>query len=211
MKLTVFGAAGHTGQHLVRLALARGHNVTAVARVPQRVATRHDRLAVHPADVLESDSLPALVGGADAVISALGNGTSRAPTTIYSAGVANILEAMRATNVRRFVAISAAPVADRSEATALQRRVVLPILHRLFGGMYADMRRMEKLLGASEAEWTVLRPPRLTDRPATGHYRTSYDSNVRGGRRITRADLAAAMLDLLADAAAIRTTIGVAN
>lgn len=106
--LTVFGATGGTGQQLVRLALEGGHVVTAVARDPARLATRHDRLAIRPADVLESDSLPALVGGADAVLSALGS-TSRAPTTIYSAGVANILEAMRAANVRRCLALSAGP------------------------------------------------------------------------------------------------------
>jgi putative NADH-flavin reductase len=210
-RLTIFGATGGTGQHLIRLALQRGHDVTAVAREPARVATTHDRLAVRAGDVLQPDSLPVAVEGADAVISALGNGASRGPTRIYSAGVANVLEAMRASGVRRFVAISAAPVAPRSEATAAQRLLVLPLLHRIFGSTYSDMRSMEELLGASEAEWTVLRPPRLTNGPATGRYRTSHNSNLRGGRRITRADLAAAMLDLLADPAAIRTTIGVAN
>lgn len=60
MTLTVFGATGGTGQQLVRLALEGGHVVTAVARDPARLATRHDRLAIRPADVLESDSLPGL-------------------------------------------------------------------------------------------------------------------------------------------------------
>jgi putative NADH-flavin reductase len=210
-RLTIFGATGGTGQQLVRLALERGHDVTAIARDPTRIATRHDRLAVCPADVLRPESLAASVDGADAVISALGNGASRAHTTIYSAGVANILEAMRAAGVRRLVAISAAPLAPRSEATAPARLLVLPLLHRLFGATYADMRRMEDLLHASGAEWSVLRPPRLTNGPATGRYRTAHDGNVRGGRRITRADLATAILDLLADPDAVRATIGVAN
>lgn len=84
------------------------------------------------------------------------------------------------------------------------------MLHRFFGGGYRDMRRMEELLRGSEAEWTVVRPPRLTDKPATGRYRTA-PNHLRGGRRITRGDLATAMLDLLDDPTAARAAIGVAN
>lgn len=70
---------------------------------------------------------------------------------------------------------------------------------------------MEGLLRASQAEWTVLRPPMLTDKPPTGRYRTALNENVRGGRRITRGDLAAAMLEVLDDRSAVRAAVGVAN
>lgn len=184
--------------------------MTVAAREPARVLTTHERLAVRRADVLDRDSVAAVVHGTEAVVSAIGTGAGRAPTTIYSAGIDNILEAMRAADARRFVGIRAAPVASRTEATVLERVLLFPMLHRFFGDGYADMRRMEELLRASGAEWTVLRPPMLTDKPATGHYRTA-PNHVRGGRRITRGDLAAAMLDLLDDPTAVRTAIGVAN
>lgn len=210
MNIAVFGATGGTGRQLVRVALERGHRVTVAARDPARVLATHERLTVRRADVLDRDSVVAVVHGADAVLSALGAGAGRAPTTIYSTGVDNILAAMRAASTRRFVGISAAPVASRSEATVLERLLLFPLLHRFFGGGYRDMHRMEELLRASEAEWTVLRPPMLTDKPAIGHYRTAPD-HLRGGRRITRGDLATAMLDLLEDPTAVRATIGVAN
>ena len=57
----------------------------------------------------------------------------------------------------------------------------------------------------------MLRPPMLTDKPATGRYRTAINQNVRGGRRITRGDLAAAMLEVLDDRSTVRAAIGVAN
>ncbi len=72
------------------------------------------------------------------------------------------------------------------------------------------MARMEQLLRGSEVDWTVVRPPRLTDGPATGRYRTSANRHLQRGRTISRADLAAAMLPLLDDPHAVRTTIGVA-
>lgn len=210
MKIAVFGSTGGTGRQLVRAALERGHSVTVAARDPARVPVTHERLTVRRADVLDRDSVAAVVHGTDAVLSAIGAGAGRAPTTLYSAGVANILAAMHTANVRRFVGISAAPVAARSEATVLERLLLFPMLYRFFGGGYRDMRRMEELLRVSDAEWTILRPPRLTDKPPTGHYRTA-PNHLRGGRRITRGDLAAAMLDLLEDATAGRAAIGVAN
>ncbi len=211
MNITIFGSTGGTGRELVRLALERGHSVTAVARDPNAVNLAHQRLVVHRADVLDPDLLPPVIVGADAVMSALGSAVGRTPTTVYSAGIANILEAMRAADVRRFVGISASPVIPRSEAPVSQRLLVFPILYRFFGGAYTDMRRMEELLRASQAEWTVLRPPMLTDKPATGRYRTAFNQNVRRGRWITRSDLAAAMLDVLEDRSTVRAAIGVAN
>lgn len=211
MIITIFGSTGGTGRELVRLALEHGHSVTAVARDPAAVGVAHERLVVRRADVLDPDSLPAVITGTSVVMSALGTPTSRAPTTVYSAGVANILEAMRAADVRRFIGISAVPVIPGSEAAVFERLLLFPILYRFFGGAYKDMERMEGLLRANQAEWTVLRPPMLSDKPATGRYRTALNQNVRGGRRITRGDLAAAMLETIDDRSSVRAAIGVAN
>ena len=209
-RIAVFGATGATGRELVRTALERGHVVVAAARDPARLVVRDDRLEVRRADVLDPGSLAAVVDGADAVVSALGSGAGRVPTEVYSAGVAHVLDAMRAAGVRRFVGISAAPLASAADATRLEHAVLFPLLHRFFGGAYEDMRRMEALLAASDLDWTVLRPPRLTDKPTTGRYRTA-PGHLRGGRRITRGDLAAAMLDTLDDRAARCAVLGVAT
>ncbi len=70
------------------------------------------------------------------------------------------------------------------------------------------LERMEGILRASDTEWTVLRPPYLTDEPATGRYRTAVDASVPGGG-LPRGDLARAMLDVLAEAATVRAALGV--
>jgi putative NADH-flavin reductase len=72
----------------------------------------------------------------------------------------------------------------------LTRLIVKPILRRLLQHTFADMRRMEDLVRASELDWTIVRPPMLTDGRRTGAYRTAINHNVRGGMRISRADLA---------------------
>ena len=74
----------------------------------------------------------------------------------------------------------------------------------------ADLARMEDLLRDSGLDWTVVRPPRLTDKPLTGAYRTAYGQNLRRGSFISRADVAHLMLDVLARPQSINQTLGVA-
>lgn len=208
--LTVFGATGGTGAHLIRGALAAGHTVTAVARDPTRVPITDERLRTVRGDVLDRTSLQNSIDGADAVISALGAGIGRKPTTVYSTGVTNILNLMSSVGVHRFVGISALPVTPRDQVDTLHRLVLFPLLYRFFGGSYADMARMEQLLQQSAAEWTVMRPPRLTNGPATGRYRTALNEQLPRAGKISKADLADAMLGLLNDPGATRATVAIA-
>lgn len=75
----------------------------------------------------------------------------------------------------------------------------------------ADMAAMEARIRASGLDWTILRPPRLTDGARSGRYRSRRDGNVRWGYSIARADLAHAVLDALEDRTAVRQTISVAG
>lgn len=98
----------------------------------------------------------------------------------------------------------------RTEIGVLERRLVYSVLYRFYGENYADMTRMEGVLHRSDAAWTILRPPMLTDRPGTGRFRTATNRHLPHGRTISRADLATAMLRLLDDPQAVGTTVGVA-
>jgi putative NADH-flavin reductase len=72
MRLTIFGASGNTGRHLLEQALDAGHTVIAVVRDSTRLPIRHQRLQVVVVDVLDPAAIGPAVAGADAVISALG-------------------------------------------------------------------------------------------------------------------------------------------
>lgn len=209
-RLVVFGATGGTGVHFTRAALAAGHTVTAVARDPSRMPITHQRLRTVRGDVLDRPSLTGSLDSADAVVSALGASSGRQPTTVYSAGVANILDLMSSAGLQRFVGISALPVTPRDQVDALHRLVLFPVLHRLFGENYADMARMEQLLRHSTADWTVMRAPRLTNGPATGRYRTALNEQLPRAGKISKADLADAMLRMLNDPHAIKATAALA-
>ena len=70
---------------------------------------------------------------------------------------------------------------------------------------------MEDILRDSGLDWTVVRPPRLTDRPPTGRYRTAPGRNLRRGFFVSRADVAHLMLHVLERPDTIGQAIGVAS
>lgn len=211
--MAVIGAAGGTGQQVVEQALARGHAVTAIARRPEAVTLPSPRLRVVHGDVTDPASLTAAftgLGAPTAVVLALGVRNNRAPTTLFSAGVANVVAAMRARGLRRLVAVGAGAYVRDPADPPLVRRVVKPVLLRLFTGAYADMERMEAVIGASGLDWTVIRPARLTDGPRTGRYRVVAGGAVRGGWRVARADVADLILAVLGAPAATGAALSVA-
>jgi putative NADH-flavin reductase len=210
MRLTIFGASGGTGRQLVEQALAGGSQVTAVVRDPARLGVpAHPRLRVVTADIMDPASILPAVTGADAVLTAAGpRGTG--PTTVITDSVRSIAAAMGKAGTARLVALSGSIVADDGESFYL-RYVLKPIARRTFlKNVCADMRLAEAAIAATDLNWTIMRPPSLTDGPATGKYRTALDSGLTRGIRVSRPDLAACMLALVGDAAAVRRHVAIA-
>ncbi|MEU8378756.1 SDR family oxidoreductase [Streptosporangium sp. NPDC048865] len=212
MKLTVCGATGGTGREVVRQALEAGHEVTAVVRDPARLPDGLVGVRVVTADVTDPRTLRPVIEGRDAVISALGPRSRRlAREGVVAPATRGILSALEICGVRRFVAVSAAPVGPSPQgAPFLDRRVMTPLIRRILRDVYADLGAMEELVRGSGTEWTVMRPPRLLDRPLTGTYRLAVGGNVPGGHTIARADLAHATLAVLDDPATAGQVVGVA-
>ena len=210
MKLTIFGASGATGTSLVQQALAAGHEVTAVVRDPARLAIpAHQRLKVVTADVLDPAAISPAVDGADAVISAVGPGT--VASTLRQDSTRSIIQAMQKAGTRRLLTVSGSVVADEGES-AFMRYLLKPLARRTFlRHVCADMRQAENEIRASNLDWTIFRPPSLTDKAAKRTYRTAFDRNLPHGFTISRADLAACMLTLLDDPATRHRHVAIAN
>jgi putative NADH-flavin reductase len=222
MKLTIFAATGGIGRQLLEQAVAAGHDVTAVVRSPEKLSG--EAVRVVQADLAAPDpaALESAVSGAEAVLSGLGP-RSNADAGIAARGTAAIVAAMQATHVRRIVVVSAAPVGtvpspDRPRPPRhdpgdgfFMRHLFSHVARTLFGKVYTDLAQMEDVLRDSGLDWTVVRPPRLSNKPGTGNYRTAYGQNVRGGWIVPRADVAQLMLRVLGQPETIKQVIGVAS
>ncbi|MFI6011663.1 NAD(P)-dependent oxidoreductase [Streptomyces sp. NPDC051243] len=209
MKLTVFGATGGIGTEIVRQALDAGHEVTAVVRDPARLPLTGDRLEVFRADLTDPGALRPAVAGRDAVLSGLG-ARRRGDAGVAARLTRTVLAALEAEEVRRLLVVSAAPVGPEPEEDGFLDRAVRGVVSAALKDIYADLRVMEAEVARAAVDWTVVRPPRLQDKPVTGRYRTVVGGFPRRGRFIGRADVAHAMLGMVKDAATVGRGVGVA-
>ncbi|HMF83541.1 MAG TPA: NAD(P)-binding oxidoreductase, partial [Acidimicrobiia bacterium] len=91
------------------------------------------------------------------------------------------------------------------------RHFFSPLTKLALRNQYGDLAAMEEIVRDSQLDWTIVRPPRLTDKPPTGRYRTAYGHNLRRGFLISRADVADLMLRLIGDPTSIGQVVGIAN
>lgn len=209
MKMIVFGATGPTGREVVKQGLELGRDVTAFVRDPSALDLEDTHLLVVKGDVMDPDTVIPALAGQDAVVSALGSHSRKGTISVYSLGVANILQGMAAHGVRRIACVSAGGVGNPKDPN-------LPWVYRkiILGGfmkeIYADMERMEKLLQATDVEWTVVRPAGLTDEPPTADYRVAEGTSLPHGSRIARSDLAAFLVKAVRSPEYARKAVAIA-
>jgi putative NADH-flavin reductase len=168
MKIAVFGATGATGSRVVERALAAGHDVIAVARMPSKVSPR-ERLVVRPGDALDAASVRAGCAGADAVISCIGPTSNRAPGKVVSAGTANMIAGCADAGVKRFVMQSGITLSDGRELSAASR-FALSLVRPFFAEAIADKAVAERAVQGSDLDWVIVRPVGLGDDKPRGAY-----------------------------------------
>jgi putative NADH-flavin reductase len=210
MRLLIVGATGGTGRALVDQALARGHDVTALARDPTRLRVTHPRLTVVAGDVMAPASLDQAVRGQDAVLSALGHKRWFYPTRILSEGTQHLIDAMRHHGVRRLVVETALGVGETWWQMGLYYTLFVRVFVLPF--YFFDKRRQEALVRRSGLDWTLVRPGALNNGPRRGVFR----QGPRVGHwlwtvGISRADVASFMLDQVIDPRYIGEAAGIAD
>jgi putative NADH-flavin reductase len=208
MKLVVLGATGGTGLEIVRRAVDQGHSVTAFVRSAERLKPFRDRIIVRQGDLLNGNELGQAIRNHDAVLSGFGPRLpiSKTDEDLLHRFALTLTTAMSHAGVRRVVV----------ESTAfLFKDVVVPptyLFGRLFfSGVVVDASSMEKVLRKSELDWTIVRPPKLTDKPYTGRYRVREGHLPHFGFSISRADVADCFIKAVENPATIGKVLGASN
>jgi putative NADH-flavin reductase len=172
MNILVFGASGQTGREVVREALARGHNVSAYVRDPAKLSIAHAALRVIRGQIGDATAVAQALPGHDAVVSTLGVGSPLAHDDVVINGVRIIVQAMQAARMRRLIYQSFIGVRESRAAVGFILRFIapLPLRHEI-----ADHETKEALIKASGLDWTIVRPPKLTNRSRSSGYRAGED------------------------------------
>lgn len=201
MKLLILGATGGVGAHLVAQAQEVGHAVTVLTRSPSWQAPAGVRLL--RGALLDGPGLAEAMAGQDAVLSSIGHqrrtpanpwSASVSPKDLTSAAARRVVAAMKAAQVRRVVAVSAAGVGDSAPQLNLVMRFFLATT--MIGDAYRDLAVMEQVYADSGLDWLCPRPTRLTNGPRTGRLRVTAAFGAMDD--ISRADVAGWMLDAVA-------------
>jgi len=208
MKVVVLGATGGTGLEMVRQAIGRRHSVTAFVRSTGRLKPFRDHINVKQGNLLNSSELEEVLKGQDAVLSAFGPRVPIAKTdkTLLQDFGRALTAAMGRAGVKRIIV--------ESTAFLFKDSIVPPtyVLGKLlFPSVVADACAMEELLQRSQLDWTLVRPPRLTDGHHSGKYRVREGHLPRFGFSISRANVADCFLSILDNEKAIRKIVGVSD
>jgi len=210
MEITVFGASGGIGTHVVDLATQRGHTVRAVYRAtPQVPPTGQAEILVSP-DIFDPGFVAQAVRGADVVITALGpdfakrhnpRTTMLSPPDLHQRLARTLIAAMKDPGApARLISVSTGSMGPADAAMNAGQRLLFRFFRTVvtpnLGHVGKDLQAMENELAATALDWYALRPIKLTDGPLTGHVHASARFTMKS---ISRADVAWYILNLAED------------
>lgn len=180
-------------------AIERGYRVTVLVRDKSRLpASLRDTVTVVEGDASDPAALNrCMTTGIDAVLSTLGV-FIKEPGTPMADMTGPILAAMQDCSVKRLVCMSTLGVGESRLLGNLTVRFVTGYVLR---HVLVDKQCQEKLIEFSNADWTILRPPRILPDERHSEYKRwqNYSDDIRPRWKISKSDAAKEMLDLLED------------
>ncbi|MCT7374085.1 NAD(P)-dependent oxidoreductase [Chelativorans salis] len=185
-RIALIGASGNVGQRLLKELSDRGHQVTAIARNPDKIAALPG-VAATKGDVKDGAGLAALLKGHDAVISSL-----RFLDTDFNA----LLDAVRASGVKRYLIVGGAASLEVAPGVRLLDSPDFPDAYRAEATAGAEY--LKRLREVTVLDWTFLSPSALfVPGERTGQFRLDKDQLLTSdsGSSISFEDYAIAMVD----------------
>ena len=195
MNIFLLGATGSTGHEILKRLIQDDHLVRILVRNPDKIESsvlnlkKESQFEIIKGSVYEPEKLIENFTGINLIISALGTGTDNSYTEIYSQGGRNILSSMRANDIRRLITVTSGLIdmSDPSTDNFFLNRIIRPN----FNKVYSDQTKWETILDdTNDIDWICVRPTYLTNKASTGNYRVQDKHCPKGGRKISRADLA---------------------
>ena len=169
MRVAVFGATGRVGALVVEALLSRGHEAVSVSRSPP--GRQHQgKYASRVGDMTDSTFIQSVMADCDALIFCIGQrlksernlfSKNLSPPDIRRQIVKPIMRVIGSDQTKRFVYLSAFGVGTELKKHALLFRMVLRLSS--LGASYEDHDQAEGIVRASRTNWTIVRPPGLTD------------------------------------------------
>ncbi|WP_042861736.1 NAD(P)-dependent oxidoreductase [Dickeya sp. NCPPB 3274] len=184
--IALIGASGNAGSEILKELSARGHQITAIARHPEKIAALPG-VTARKGDALDETELTALFAGHDAVISAV-YFTKSNPQTL--------INAVRAAGVKRYLVVGGAGSLLVAPGQRLVDQPGFPEAYKAEATKGADF--LDLLKTVTDLDWTFLSPSMMfVPGERTGTFRLGQDDLLTNeqGSSISFADYAIALVD----------------
>jgi len=189
MRITLFGATGKTGTEIMKQALDKKIKVVAFVRNTDKIRIKDKKLSIVQGDVRKIREVKKAIQGSDAVISSLGTTPGKKP--VCEEGTRNIISSMKKFNIDRLLVISAYGASETKKNSLYTNLLARVFLRRIM----KDKDKMEKLIKKSKLKWTIVRPTILTNGKLTKKYRKGIKLDLKGFKKVSRADVAYFILE----------------
>jgi len=192
--IAVFGGSGATGRVLIRHALQRGMGVRTLVRNPAALEGSHEGAEIIAGSLANRDDISSTLTGADAVFCVFG---PRPPYTdiFCQQATKTIVEVMKENNIHRLLCQTGGMIGDYPENRSVLFGLMVSLFRKRLPEIWLDRVGQESQVLNSGLSWTIVKPPKLVDKPPAN--KVVAGTHVRLGllSSITRNDLANFLLD----------------
>ncbi len=209
MKIALFGATGGTGLEFIKQSEDFSHDITAFVRSPEKLKEKFPHLKTVKASIDDFETLKKTVVGYDIIISLVGIPgilQARNPNALYERTANSLTKLAAENNIKRLIVVTSGGVVEAENEPWFFKYLLKPLF---LNKMYADMRVMENTVKNSSVDYTIVRPPFLTNGKLTKQYRVVLDTWFKDDKNLSRADLAHYLLHCLNDTTILRRVVGV--
>lgn len=206
-KIALIGGTGKAGKYLTRALIRHGYHFNILLRNPQSFNIHTPLATVRPGDARDPAAIRRLLSGCDAVLSMLGQPGGE--TTIFSQATANVLQAMKEHNMKRYIVITGLSVdaaGDKKSAAAQQGT---EWMKANYPETTFDKQKEYELLLESGSDWTMIRLPLIDQTSDLVPVNVSLDDCP--GSRISAASLAEFVVETLSAGRFIQQAPFIAN
>lgn len=205
MKISIIGATRGIGKEVLTQSLKIGHNVTVLARNPEKIELKSANLKIVKGDFLDFNSVAKSLKDADAVVVSVGAMPTRKPVNLFSQGTKHLLDITKKENLHPLIIVVTGIGAGDSKGHGgfFYDKIFKPLL---FKTIYEDKDRQEQMLMKEYDNWIIVRPGMLTNGKLTGKYRALTNLYGINGGKISRADVTHFILEQTANPTFLRKT-----
>lgn len=212
MKISLFGATGPTGRHLIEEALRQGYSLSVYTRDASKLKDYQGRIEIVVGDLTNVKAMAECIRGSTAVISALGpNSLKIKGDRPIMHGVGNIVSVIKKLDVHRLIQISTASYRDPKDSFDLKAHSLLMLFNLIARKGVDDIRATAELVRDSGLDWTLVRIPNLKDGPASGTIDVGWYGKSKLSMKLSRGNLAKFLVEQVSNREFVRAAPAIAN